>query len=402
MEFDVAIIGASSAGLFAAARLAAAGQRVAVFERQTALNHARRTYIITPQIRRVLADLPESAVLHVTPLIEVESPGASAVVVLRDPDLIVERRAMLTALAARAEAAGAMICYGHRFLGLRERAQGIEVQFGLREVVCTRVMARAVIGADGAFSPVARAAGLPRPPLVQILQAEIDLPQGWDPQLTKVWFDTRDTRYFYWLIPEGPERGALGVIGDDGSATRTILDRFLALQEVTPLAYQASHVAMYHPKLRPYTTLGRWPVVLAGDAAGQVKVTTVGGSVTGFYGAEAAAAIILGEATPSHALRHVNRELYLHWQIRRLIERFDNQGYDQMIKAVSPPIQRFLSERNRDEMAGAAWRIPLLEPRLAMLAVQALFKRSDLPELEPLTGDPLSQQVAHPVPSSAD
>lgn len=402
MELDVAIIGASSAGLFAAARLAAAGRRVAVFERQAGLNHARRTYIITPQIHRVLPDLPATAVLHATPMMEVEVPGATAQVTLRDADLIVERRAMLHALASRAEAAGAQVVYGHRFLGMMAQPQGLAIQFGLRAGETTTVLARGVLGADGAFSPVAQAAGLPRAPLVQILQAEIDLPQGWDPRVTRVWFDTRDTRYFYWLIPEGPERGALGVIGDDGSATRTILDRFLAQQGITPLAYQASHVAMYHPSLRAYTTLGGWPVMLAGDAAGQVKVTTVGGSVTGFYGAEAAATVLLGETSPAQALRYVNRELYLHWQIRRLLERFDNQGYARMIAAVSPKVQRLLSEHNRDEMAGVAWQIPVLEPRLAMLALQGLFRRASYPELVPLTGGALTQTRQHTVPSSAD
>ena len=105
MYVDIAIIGASSAGLFAAERLAKAGRNVVVFERQKTLNHARRTYIITPQLRHVIGEVPPSATLHKTPLLELCSPTGTARVLLQDPDLIVERHELITRLAERAERA---------------------------------------------------------------------------------------------------------------------------------------------------------------------------------------------------------------------------------------------------------------------------------------------------------
>src|SRR5205809_296293 len=101
VNLDVAIIGASSAGLYAAEQLARAGKRVAVFEKHPTLEPARRTLIITPELRRFLAPLPDACVLHRTSVIAVATPGASVRVRLAEPDLIVERSCLGRLLAAR-------------------------------------------------------------------------------------------------------------------------------------------------------------------------------------------------------------------------------------------------------------------------------------------------------------
>ena len=387
MNVDVAIIGASSAGLYAAERLARAGRRVAIFERQVALAPARRTYIITPQLHRLLGELPAELILHRTPLIDVHSTGAQAQIDLGDPDLIIERRLLSDYLVARAERSGALLAYDHRFLGMQPARDGIELSLGRRDGSHVSVRARAVIGADGVFSSVAVAAQLARPPVVQIVQAEVELPANWNPQVTRVRFDASATRYFYWLIPESAERGVVGVVGDEPSQTHELLKRFLGQQGLRPLAYQASHVAMYHPSLRPWGQIGSAPIWLVGDAAGHVKVTTVGGTVSGFYGAEAASQALLGLQSPQRALRTVRRELDVHWWIRRALERLDNPAYDRLISAMTQPVQSFLQRWNRDEMASAIWRLPFVRPQLLGLGLDMLRNHDSAPS--PLRPSPL-------------
>ena len=68
-----------------------------------------------------------------------------------------------------------------------------------------------------------------------------------------------------------------------------MLDNFLNANRFVPLAYQSGQAGMYSPKTRAEISLSGLNVYLVGDAAGQVKVTTVGGTVTGFAGARAAA-----------------------------------------------------------------------------------------------------------------
>lgn len=235
----------------------------------------------------------------------------------------------------------------------------------------------AVIGADGVLSEVAAAGGMTPAPRVAILQAEVRLPENWDPTLTQVWFDTDDTRFFYWLIPESKEKGVIGLIGDRRAPLGAMLKRFLLRLKLKPEAYQAAQVAMHHPKLRPWTRIGRTPVYLVGDAAGQVKVTTVGGTVTGLAGARAAARAILKGTAYGKELRALKRELDVHWVIRAMLDRLDNRGYDHLVGAISEKVQGFLGKPNRDSMAGVFWKLPLIEPRLLRVGLRCLKGAED-------------------------
>ena len=234
----------------------------------------------------------------------------------------------------------------------------------------------AVIGADGVFSSVAGAAGITAPKSVPIVQAEVALPSDWDPSVTKVWFDTDETRFFFWLVPESPHKGVVGLIGDGGEKTRESLKRFLALHNLEPEAYQAAQVALYTPRLRPWTQIGGIPVSLVGDAAGHVKVTTVGGSVSGFLGAQAAATALLNGRPYSAHLLPVKRELNIHWLLRLLLDRLDNRGYDTLVSTVTLEVRHFLSQYDRDSMDPVVWRLPILEPRLLKVLWSCLRGKS--------------------------
>ncbi|MFB0535401.1 MAG: NAD(P)/FAD-dependent oxidoreductase [Anaerolineae bacterium] len=383
MKLDVAIIGASSAGLYAAEQLARAGRRVGVFEQHAELDPACRTLIVTPQLQRLLGYVPDAVVLHRIQVMAMATPGVSVRVELQDPDLIVERCRLAHLLAGRAQKAGAELCYGYRFQGLEPHPGGVALHLRAAGGQAATVVAQTVIGADGLFSEVAAAANIKHPPVVPILQVKVRLPPGWDPAVTQVWFDADETRFFYWLIPESVEKGVVGMVGDDRAETWSLLQSFLDRHGFQPLAYQGAQVAMHHPQLRPWERVGSAPVLLVGDAAGQVKVTTVGGTVSGLWGAAAAVRALLRGTPYAHELRPLKRELDLHWFIRLLLDRLDNPGYDRLVSSVTPAVQQFLSRRNRDEMAGAFWKLLLLQPRLLVLGLRLLLHRSGRRRLSP-------------------
>lgn len=385
MDWDVLVVGASSAGMHAAARLARAGKRVAVFDQAHTLEPARRTLIVTPHLYRILPDLPAPVLLHSIRDLVLAGSSAETSITLNAPDLIIERKALLRLLAAHAQAAGVTLFLDSRFRAIRATPNGAELDFQDAARATRTVTALAIIGADGVFSDVARAVGLQHPPSVPILQAEIELPHGWDPAVTKVWFDTDETRFFYWLIPESNTRAVVGLVGDERAQMRHILRRFLDREGFKPLAYQGARIALYRPGLKLSTTVGQAPVLLVGDAAGHVKVTTVGGTVSGLLGAEAAArALTLGRPYAAE-LRNVTREMDLHWGMRVALDRFDNRAYNDLVSAVNPRVRAFLSAHNRDEMAGVAWQLPLLQPRLLLLAppilLRTLFRRTSKPRI---------------------
>lgn len=105
--------------------------------------------------------------------------------------------------------------------------------------------AQTIVGADGTFSQVARAAGWPRRPTVPLIQAIVRPPVTLRQDTTRVWFIPEDTPYFYWLIPESPTRAALVLIGEDGQETRRCLERFLDRQGLDPIEFQGARIPLY-------------------------------------------------------------------------------------------------------------------------------------------------------------
>ena len=83
-----------------------------------------------------------------------------------------------------------------------------------------------------------------------------------------------------------------------------------------------------------------------------------------------------GCGSPDHPAVFVNRKQRLHWFIRLLLDRLDNREYDRLVGSIALAVQRFLGRYNRDEMAGASWKLPLYQPRLVMLGLRLLLRRA--------------------------
>jgi len=315
-------------------------------------------------------------ILHEIEVMAVASSNRELSIPLKEPDLIVERSRLTGWLASKFEGAGGRLFRGYRFGGFQQTHDGLEISFHTSRGESSVLAREAVIGADGVHSSVAKAAGFSKPDTVPIVQAEVALPSGWDPSVTKVWFDIEESRFFFWLIPESLSQGVVGLIGDDGLKTRESLKRFLVYHNFEPKAYQAAQVALYSPRLKPWTRIGRTPVYLVGDAAGQVKVSTVGGTVSGFLGAQAAAQALLNGRPYRAHLRRAKRELNVHWLLRLLLDRLDSRGYDHLLSTVSSRVRDFLSQHDRDSMEAVIWRLLILEPRLLTVLWNCLWGKS--------------------------
>lgn len=364
LDCDIAVIGASSAGLDVALQLARAGRRVSVFEQKPSAHTARRTLIVTPAFHSHFSNLPPAVLLHRVGAIQLTTRARSVRVPLAEPDLIIERSGLIEYLADQATANGVQIFYGHRFQTMEADPDGARLYFKNAEGKTISPVARTVIGADGIGSEVGAAVGIPPVPTAPLVQAEIKLPDDWDPTLTQVWFDTDETGYFFWLIPESAERGVVGLVGDSRARISDVLQKFMRRHGFKPLGYQAGTVAMYERRLRTSAHFGAARILLVGDAAGHVKVTTVGGTVSGMLGGQAAVRAILQDTRYEAALRGVEQELWLHWLMRRVLQRMDNTAYDRLAGAVDAATAEFLGKHNRDEMALYFWKFLLRRPKL--------------------------------------
>ncbi|MGH7888301.1 MAG: NAD(P)/FAD-dependent oxidoreductase, partial [Candidatus Binatia bacterium] len=310
---EIIVIGGSIAGLHAATLLANGGANVHLFDANDVTQVQPRTLIATAQLAEALGYFPSEAVVNEIRSIELRAAGRSVKVPLPKADLIVERATLIPMLAKNAQAAGVKIYAGHKFLGFDGDGDGVTVR--LQDKTDKRVHefhTHCLIGADGAFSKVASAAQLNGQQRVPLLQAIVDLPSGYDANNVSVWFEPDQTRYFYWLIPESKTKAAVGFIADESSGAKKKLERFLGARSLKAAEIQAAWIPLSQSAHKPWRRISGCDIYLVGDAAGHVKVTTVGGLVTGLWGARAAAESILKRIPYAKALRALNRELWLH------------------------------------------------------------------------------------------
>ena len=370
-EDEVVVVGGSAAGFYTAAAVASGGRRVRVLESKPRLEPEPRTLIVTDQFRGQLGAAAAESIVNEIRRFELFTDGRSAQIALARPDLIIERSRLISALARNAECAGASLCFDTRFLGLEPNSRGLRVQIdssGTRE----ELHARSVVGADGASSRVARAAGWPPVETVPLVQAIVRLPKNYPSDTTRVWFVPDDTPYFYWLIPESRERGALGIIGEDGRDTKRCLIRFLEKKQMDPLSWQGARIPVYRKWVPVRRRVGNADVYLVGDAAAQVKVSTVGGIVTGLRGALGVGQAILQQGR-SKELAALRRELNTHWLIRRALHHFQQKDYSQLVDLLDGSTRRSLGEINRDESTRLLWNVVRRQPRLVLLGLRGLL-----------------------------
>ncbi len=369
----VAVVGGSASGFFTASLLARAGCAVQVLERSDQLDPTPRTLIVTNHMRSLLGRVGEGAVINEIRKFELFTDGRSAQIPLSKPDLIIERSRLIRDLAEDAQGHGASVSFGNRFTGLQSNGNGLRVSVERGPAArADELHADVVVGADGALSRVAQSAGWPRQPTVPLVQAIVRVPADMPPNTVRVWFVPDDTPYFYWLIPESGERAVLGLIGEDGQETRRSLERFMEKRGFTPLGFQGARIPVYERWTPVERRVGAGRVFLVGDAAGQVKVSTVGGIVTGFRGAMGVSESIV-KGGESRELRSLRRELDLHLLIRKIIHQFKQPDYSRLVDLMNDSTRRSLSEYTRDEAARVLWNIALSQPRLLLLAMRGLL-----------------------------
>jgi flavin-dependent dehydrogenase len=385
---EVDIVGGSAAGLFAAYLLAREGKRVRLFDANDVLHTESRTLITTSHLTDVLGFFPQDAVCNKITQIDLFSRRRSVTIPMKVPDLVVERSAVVRLLARIALDQGVEIRGGCKFVNLEPAAQGVTVT--IQDAHRNRVekfTTKTLVGADGSFSRVAKIATGNGHGTTPILQAIVKRPDGAAANTTQVWFEPEDTPYFYWLIPESQKQAAVGFIAEEGKYGRTKLEKFLARQGLEILDIQAARIPAYSPLTRQWRNISGADVYLVGDAAAQVKVTTVGGLVTGLRGAKAAANAILRRRDYLKELRPLRRELGLHLILRWVLNRFQSADYDRLLGLLNEKTLHLLGRYNRDQAARMLCRVLWAQPRLlgfSMILSRGLWER---PSVSDSAGD---------------
>jgi len=376
MHKDVAIIGGSASGMFTACLLARQGASVRVFEASESMKPEPRTLIVTDYLRTVLGKLCDGIVVNRIHRFELFADGRVGAIPLRRPDLVIDRSTLIRRLAEHAEENGAKIRTGQRFLDLKPNGKRLNFTLSSNgNGNHVEESAQVLVGADGACSRVAEKGGWPVRQTVPLAQAVVELPEDMAPDTTRVWFIPEETPYFYWLIPHSKTHGVLGLIGEDETRTLKALKRFLDRKGMSAGEYQDALTPLYTGWIPNHRRLEGNDVYLVGDAAGHVKVSTVGGIVTGLRGAMGVAGAVLNGG-PNGELKALRRELNIHRVIRNIFNRFTQDEYIKLLDLLNPDTKHSLGRFHRDEATRLLLNLVLKQPRLLFFGLKALISQT--------------------------
>jgi menaquinone-9 beta-reductase len=309
-RFDVLVVGAGPAGSVAALVLARAGAVVALVDKAAFPRDKACGDLVGPLGVQLLADLDVSApgAVPVGDMIVVGPTGRRVQLPCRPGraypgyGLAVPRTSLDAVLRDAAAAAGAVPLVGHAVEALRGPA-GID---GFVLSTGTRLRADRIIGADGATSRVAEAAGLVDPTRVMwgfavrsYLDQPVDIPAIvlWEPHR---W---RALPGYGWLFPGPDGRANVGI------GVGVLADRSRGAEAVRRLPAFLGHLhylGLLRRGVRPSDRLGGWlkmgivgttpaagRVLLVGDAAGLVNPLQGEGISQAMRSGQAAASAIV-------------------------------------------------------------------------------------------------------------
>lgn len=345
-RYDVTVIGAGPAGSATARDIASRGFRVLLLEEHGCVGRpAHCAGLVSPRTLR-LAGADEGIVLNRIRGAVVRSPSGREVVIGGDrvQALAIDRVRLDEEMVTQAERAGAQLLVGTKFLAF-ERSNGVLQVVAERAGRRTTLRTKLLIGADGAHSRVARQLGVHRREgTVLALSVELAANGGPSDQATVVLDGKLAPGWFAWAIPLADGRLRVGTGSTNGvrpiEALRHLADRYPDTFAGRPLqGFAAGSIPLWSP-VRSYGD----HVLLAGDAARQVKPTSGGGIYAGLVGARHAAATAVaalerGDFSAAFLsryqrsfMRDFGDELRRGADLRRALSRLGDRDLDRLIE----------------------------------------------------------------------
>lgn len=356
--FDTIVIGAGPVGSYAAYQLASYGYKVAALEEHERVGEPMQcTGIIGVECFERF-HLPTSLVLHEANSAKFFSPSGKIIRLQSEKPqaYIVDRSAFDRQLADTAAAQGVKYFTSCKAISIAIMTDRVRTSTDRGETFDSRT---AVI-ASGFYSKLAQKLGMEKfRDFITGAQAEVNIKDGSTLEEIEIYLD-QDLApgFFAWLVPTSPQRALAGLFSR--KTPRKHLQRFMKiLYDQGRIA--SSEVDIMHGGI-PLKPLGKTyckRVILAGDAAGQVKPTTGGGVYYGMICAQLAADTLntafakndFSERSLSGYQKawqkEIGRELRNGYYMRRIYEKFSNRIIDQLFDlSLKKGLHEIINESN--------------------------------------------------------
>ncbi|MHC1627173.1 MAG: geranylgeranyl reductase family protein [Methanoculleaceae archaeon] len=365
--YDVVVVGAGPAGCTAARECARAGLSTRCIEEHAAIGTPVQCAGLLStgafeecrvSTRPVLNSVRGARVISsLGGLCEFTADGTKAVVV--------DRALLDREMAGRAAEAGAEFMLRTRVCGLTRHGVRTRGVHGAEEIRC-----RLLIAADGVKGTIARLEGITRTSVILSgIQAEVPLEQ--DPSLVEIYPDA-SPEFFGWVIPIGPDRARVGLLGRQDIRARFARFAPGARDSMIDLVVGAVPLGVIS------RTYGH-RTLFVGDAAGFPKPTSGGGVYTGVRSARHAAAVAVDccEKDDFHGLARYERlwrddfgrELEIGMRLFSIRQRLTPERIDRIIRALNhPDVIRTIIERGDMDRPSGLLRALAREPSLLRAA----------------------------------
>jgi len=361
LDCDVAVVGAGPAGSRTARNLARAGLRVRLLEEHRRVGvPSHCSGLISPRTLKE-AEIGEDAIIHrITGAFVHTATGVEVALGGEETRAVaMDRVRWDETLAEQAQRSGAELVRAR--LTNVERENGhvrLHTQTDGREVTFS---ARIVVGADGAHSRVARSLGMARPServFCLGIEGKLEVPRD-DFVHVFVGSDLAPG-WFGWIIPTG-DGGVRAGIGSQNGAKPIVCYR--RMTELFPRLFDGIEPCRFYGGTIPLDFAPRSyadNVLLAGDAAGQVKPFSGGGIYTGLVAARHASATVLrafdrddvsaeGLARYERSWkREIGRELLRSLRVRHFGLALSDREVERVVGALRSPGLQQLAARHGD------------------------------------------------------
>ncbi len=368
---SVSVIGAGPAGSYAAYLLAKKGFDVSVFEEHPVIGEpVACTGVIAADVISGLLKLPDEIIASRAEKARIIAPDGNSTEVKLKNNAVVDRAKLDQHIAGMAKKEGAKYYASHRFLAIEKNNSKVVAKIknkNLNETIALE--SDWLIGADGAASDVAKAAGIfGNRRFYAGMQATVKMENDGAIEFFP------SAKGIAWKVPESRNSVRIGVAAERnaGSYFEEFIEQAAGKgygSRVT--ARQAGAIPLYNPKVQTQ----RGHVLLIGDAATMVKAATLGGINQGIMAAAAAAeAIETGRDYAKLWRARLGKDLWISLMMRKIMNRFSDKDYSFLIRIFCKEKNRkVLEEFDRDEPRKFAFRLLLQEPRLLLLSRKLIF-----------------------------
>jgi digeranylgeranylglycerophospholipid reductase len=343
---DVAVVGAGPVGSYTAYRLALQGLRVRLLEEHAVVGEPRHcTGVLGREAFDRFPDLPREPIHSELSAAWIVSPGGERIRVswFEGQAFVIHRGRFDQALAQKATTAGAVLQTACRVESLKNHTDGITLRLASTVSGESETLeAKAVIIAGGSSYRLHAQVGLPVPS-TQLLCAQTEAASEIIKDVEVYVGQAIAPGSFAWAVPLGNGRVRLGVTAHRMATQHleTLMDSPLLQARIRR---QGEPIVKRPVPIRSVSCSVADRVLLAGDAAGQVKPTTGGGIYYGLIGSELASET-LGQAFAAGRFdraflmsydrrwkRALGAEMVMGWMGRKMFENLSDAKLDRLVR----------------------------------------------------------------------